>query len=151
MKVATFTLRADVHQSARWKQVAEAEGFPSVGAWAAQALDAYLKAQARAGRPIPLSWHKRRFSITLDGGETVKVAGHVSPPFGSFAGTEEGPAVYSGRRRHVLVHIGTGEIIATLRSFAQCKALASELAPALLRRELQEPSRIIERHARESF
>jgi len=36
MKVATFNLRADVHQSARWKQVAEAEGFPSMGAWAAQ-------------------------------------------------------------------------------------------------------------------
>src|SRR6185503_5103488 len=135
LKVATFTLRADVHQSARWKQAAEAEGFASVGAWAAQALDAYLKARARAGRPIPLSWHRRRFSITLDGGETVSVAGHVSPPFGSFAGTEEGPAAYAGRRRHVLVHIGTGEIIATLRSFAQCKALAAEIAPALLRRE----------------
>ncbi len=151
MKVATFTLRADVHQSARWKQAAEAEGFPSVGAWAAQALDVYLKARARAGRPIPLSWHRRRFSITLDGGETVSVAGHVSPPFGSFEGTEEGPAPYSGRRRHVLVHIRTGEIIATLRSFAQCKALAAEIAPALLRRELPEPARVVERHARESF
>jgi len=125
MKVATFSLGADVHQSARWKQAAEAEGFPSVGAWAAQALDAYLKARARAGLPIPLSWHRRRFSITLDDGKTVSVAGHVSPPFGSFEGTEEGPAAYAGRRRHVLVNIRTGEIIATLRSFAQCKALAA--------------------------
>ncbi len=151
MKVATFTLRADVHQSARWKQAAEAEGFPSVGAWAALALDAYLKARARAGMPIPLSWHRRRFSITLDGGETVAVSGHASPPFGSFAGTEDGPAAYCGRHRHVLVNIGTGEIIATLKSFAQCKSLAAELAPALLRRELPEPDRIVERHARESF
>jgi len=28
VKVASFTVRADVHQRARWKQAAEAEGFP---------------------------------------------------------------------------------------------------------------------------
>ncbi len=150
MKIATFTLRADVHQSARWKQAAESEGYASVGGWAAAALDAYLKARARAGLPIPLSWHRRRFSVTLEGGEAVTVSGHASPPFGSFAGTEDGPAMYCGRHRHVLVNIRTGEIIATLRSFAQCKALASELAPALFRRQLPDPDKIIDRHRREA-
>ncbi len=47
MKVATFTVRATMQQSIRWKQAAEAEGCASVGSWAALALDAYLKARAR--------------------------------------------------------------------------------------------------------
>ena len=45
LKVATFTVHADARQSARWKQAAEGEGFPSVGAWLAGAADAYLKAE----------------------------------------------------------------------------------------------------------
>lgn len=151
MKVATYTLRADVHQSARWKQVAEAEGFPSVGAWAASALDAYLRAQARAGRPLPLAWRRGRFPVRLEGGETVQVSGHVSPPFGSFSGTEEGPASYAGRHRHPLVYLPDARIVATLRTYRQCQALASELAPALLRGELPESAPIVKRHARESF
>lgn len=151
MKTASFTVRADVHQSARWKQAAEAEGFPSVGAWAALALDVYLKARARAGRPLPLAWRRGRFSVRLEGGEMVQVSGHVSPPFGSFSGTEEGPAAYAGRHRHPLVYLPDARIIATLRTYRQCQALAAEMAPALLRRELQEPGPIIERHTRDSF
>jgi hypothetical protein len=151
VKVATFTVRADVHQSARWKHAAHAEGFPSVGAWAAQALDAYLKARARAGNPLPLAWRRGRFSVRLEGGELVPVSGHVSPPFGSFSGTEEGPAAYPGRHRHSLVYLPDARIIATLRTYRQCQALAAELAPVLLRGELQEPGPIIERHARQSF
>ncbi len=58
MKVASFNVHADARQSARWKQAAEGEGFPSVGAWLAGAADAYLKAWARAGMPIPLAWRR---------------------------------------------------------------------------------------------
>lgn len=151
MKTASFTVHADIRQSARWKQASAAEGFPSVGAWAASTLDAYLRAQARAGRPLPLAWRRGRFPVRLEDGETVQVSGHVSPPFGSFSGTEEGPASYAGRHRHPLVYLPDARIIATLRSFHQCKALAAELAPVLLRGELQEPGPIIERHARQSF
>jgi hypothetical protein len=151
VKVATFTVRADVHQSARWKQAAEAEGFPSVGAWAALALDAYLEARARAGRPIPLAWRRGRFPVTLEGGQEVTVPGFLSPPFAAYRGTENAPAPYLGRHRHTLVHLPNGRIIATLRTYRQCQALASELAAALLRGELPEPAPILGRHARESF
>src|SRR5215208_7053331 len=58
MRVASFTVHGTAEQSARWKRAAEAEGFASVGAWAAPALDAYLKARARAGRPLPLYWRR---------------------------------------------------------------------------------------------
>ncbi|MEA2691385.1 MAG: hypothetical protein QOJ16_772, partial [Acidobacteriota bacterium] len=127
LKVASFTVHATAEQSARWKRAAEAEGHRAAGTWLAAAADAYLKARARAGAPVPLAWHRRRFSVILEGAEAVTVSGHVSPPFGSFAGTQEGPAAYAGRRRHVLMHLPSGRIIATLRSFAHCKALAAEL------------------------
>ncbi len=52
MKVASFTGRATVQQSARWKQAAESEGFQSAGAWLAGAADAYLKIRAKAGLPV---------------------------------------------------------------------------------------------------
>jgi len=91
LKVAAFTVHASMAQSIAWKRAAEAEGFASVGSWASLALDAYLKARARAGRPLPL-----------------------------------------------------------LRSHAQARELASELAPLLLRNELPDPAPIIDRHQRES-
>lgn len=149
MKVATFTVRADVGQSARWKRAAEAEGFPSVGAWAALALDAYLKARARAGRPIPLAWRKGRVPAVLDGGQEVTLPGFLSPPFGAFRGDAAGRK--PGHHLYSLVHLPDRRIVATLRTYRQCQALAAELAPVLLRGELPEPSGIIERHARESF
>ena len=151
MKVATFTVRADVHQSARWKQASAGEGFPSVGAWAASALDAYLEHRTRAGRPIPLAWRRGRFPVVLEDGQEVTMPGFLSPPFGAYRGTHDGPASYLGRHRHTLVHLPERRIIATLRTYRQCQALAAELAPALLRRELPEPGRIVERHTRESF
>jgi hypothetical protein len=89
VKVATFTLRASVHRSARWKQASEREGFASVGSWAARALDAYLQARARAGRPIPLSWHKGAFRVVLDGTEAT-LQGMVSPPFAYYRGSSHG-------------------------------------------------------------
>jgi hypothetical protein len=96
VKVATFTVRATVHQSARWKQAAEAEGFASVGAWAAPAFDAYLELQARAGRPVPLAWRRGRFKV--DGRE---VRGKISPPFGTYS-------VQEGIDRHALIYLPTG-------------------------------------------
>jgi hypothetical protein len=143
VKVASFTVHADVRQSARWKQAAEGEGFPSVGGWLAVAADRHLQAVARSGRPVPLAWRRGSFTVRLEGGELVPVKGHVSPPFGSFAGTEEGPASYCGRHRHPLVFLPDCRIIATLRSFRECKTLASEIAPALIRGELPDPASIL--------
>ena len=149
VKVATFTMRATVPQSIRWKQAAEGEGFASVGSWAARALDAYLEARTRAGRPIPLAWHRGRFPVLLEGGEPVTLPGLVSPPFGAFRGSVRGP-VGRGSHTYSLVFLTQQRIVATLRSYRQCQALAAELAPALVRSEIQEHAAIVERHTRQS-
>lgn len=146
MKTATFTVRGSEEQSRRWKMAAEGEGYASAGVWLAYAADAYLKVRARAGRPMPLAWHRSAFRVVLEGGE-VQVRGQVSPPFATFRGTAEGPTG-RGTHRHTLVHLPTGRIIATLRSIRQCKALGSELAPVFVRDE-QAGASIVERHARE--
>jgi len=133
VKVASFTLRATMPQSIRWKQAADGEGFSSVGSWAGRALDAYLEGRRRAGEPIPLAWHKGTVRVVLDGQETT-LRGFVSPPFGIYRGTAEGP----GRRacnRFTLVHLPARRIVATLRSLRQCYALAAELAPIFARDE----------------
>ena len=143
MKVASFTLRASMAQSIRWKQAADGEGFASVGSWAARALDAYLEARTRAGRPIPLSWHRGAFRVLLDGTE-VKVRGMVSPPFAYYQGSSHG----SDRNKpRTLVNLRTGQLIATLRTARQCQALASELAPAYARGEAGTAT--VERHVSE--
>jgi hypothetical protein len=147
MKTATFTVHADVRQSARWKQASEGEGFSSVGSWLARAADAYLKVRARAGLPIPLAWSKGVFSVQLTDGEEIRVSGMVSPPFAYFRGTSHGTDRNKGRS---LVHLASGRIIATLRRSAQARVLASELAPVLLRGELPELAPVVERHVRES-
>ena len=148
MKTATFTVHATMAQSIAWKRAADAEGFASVGSWAAPALDAYLKARARAGRPIPLSWQLGRFPVLLDSGETVSLPGWISPPFFIFRGTASGPT--RNTRHHTLIHQPDGRLIATLRTHGQARTLASELAPLLLRGELPNPAPIIDRHVRES-
>lgn len=140
MKTATFTVHATAAQSARWKQAAEGEGFPSVGAWLAGAADAYLKVRARAGLPVPLAWRRGHFQVELEGGELVRVYGHLSPPFGSYCGTADGPSSYSGRHRHTLVYIPSRRILATVRTYAQAKALASELARLWVRGGGSEPA-----------
>jgi hypothetical protein len=144
MKVATFSMRATMAQSIAWKRAAEAEGFASVGSWAALALDAYLKARARAGRPIPLSWHKGVFRVVLDGHE-AHIRGMVSPPFAYFQGCSQGP---DRNKPRTLVNLRTGRIIATLRTARQCQALASELAPILARDE-QAGVPVVARHVQE--
>jgi hypothetical protein len=146
LKVATFTVRATEKQSIRWKRAAEGEGFASVGSWAGGALDAYLEHKARAGRPIPLAWHLGAVAVVLDGQE-VKLRGHISPPFGAFRGTADGP-VNMGCGKFTLVHLPERRIIATLHTYRQCQALASELAPILLRDE-HAGGAVIERHVRE--
>lgn len=131
-------------QSAAWKMAAEGEGFASVGSWAARALDAYLEARTRAGRPIPLAWHGGVFPVVLDGQE-VRVRGMVSPPFAYFRGTAEGPVA---GHRFSLVHLPTGKLIATLYRSRQARSLAAELAPLYAR---DEPSiaAVVARHVQE--
>lgn len=146
VKVASFTVRASLAQSEAWKRAASADGHASVGTWLAEAADVYLKARARAGRPVPLAWRRGRFPVVLEGGEEVTLPGFLSPPFGSFRGTAEGPG-YQACHRHTLVHLPDRRIIATLRTYRQCQALASELAPVLIRGD---PGGIVERHRREA-
>ena len=147
VKVASFTVHADVRQSARWKQAAEGEAFSSVGGWLAKAADVYLRTMEKAGLPIPLAWHHGTFIVRLMDGQDREVRSLISPPFGLFRGSADGPHRNKGR---TLVHIPSGRIIATLRRSAQAKALASELAPVLLRGELPELLPVVERHVRES-
>lgn len=148
MKVASFTVRATQAQSERWKRASEAEGFLSAGAWLAEAADAYLKARARIGRPLPLAWRLGRFLVVLMDEREVEVRGKVSPPFGIFQGSSHGPDT---NKLRTLVHLPSRKVIATLRSFRQCRSLAAELAPAILRGELPDPVPLVERHVREAL
>jgi hypothetical protein len=147
VKVASFTVHATADQSIRWKRAAEAEGHRSAGTWLAAAADAYLRVRARAGQPIALAWHLGAFTARLMDGREVQVRGMVSPPFGTYRGNSHGP---DGNKRRTLVHLPTGRVIATLRSSRQCRVLAAELAPVLLRGELPELAPLVERHVRES-
>lgn len=149
MKVASFTVRGTMPQSVRWKQAAEGEGFRSVGAWLAEAADAYLKARARAGRPLPLAWCKGRFRVCLENGSKPELRGWIARPFGIFRGSPEGPIRHGSTHIYSLAYIPTGWLIATFRTAGNCKALASELAPVLFREEQAKASALIERHERE--
>ena len=152
MKVATFTIRADVRQSARWKMAAEAEGFASVGSWAASALDAYLENRARAGRPLPLAWRKGRFLVALESGAELQVSGWIGRPFGHFRGDEIGVKKH-GTHVHSLVYLPSRAIVATMRNARNCRALAAELAarwPRLGGRQPSEdPAPLLQRFQRE--
>ena len=145
MKTVAFTVRGTLAQGIRWKQAADADGHLAVGNWLAEAADAYLKARARAGRPLPLAWRQGRFRVLLANGGEVEVRGMLSPPFATFRGTADGP---DRSKVRTLVHVPSRQVIATLRSARQCKALASEIAPLWLRdRELA--AEIAGRHLRE--
>lgn len=148
MKTASFTVRATLAQSERWKRAADAEGYASAGGWLADAADAYLKARARAGRPLPLAWRRgARFRVLLMDGADVEVRGVVSPPFGVFQGTADGP---DGNHLRTLVHLPSRRVVATLRSSRQCRTLAAEIAPALLKGELPDSAPIVARHVQET-
>ena len=92
-KLAHFTVCADMEQSARWKQVAEAAGHVAIGTWLAEAADAYTLARVQATiSPPPLSWSRgARFSVVLEDGQEVERSGWVSPPFGIFRGEAVAP------------------------------------------------------------
>ena len=127
MKVATFSIRASMPQSIAWKKAADSEGFPSVGSWAACALDAYLKMRAKAGLPLPLAWHLGRFAVRLEDGAEPEVRGWIARPFGHFSGTDTGPK-YPGCHLHTLVYLPGRRIVATFKYARQCRALAAELS-----------------------
>jgi hypothetical protein len=147
LKVASYTVHGDKQQSVRWNRAAEGEGFKSTGTWLAMAADAYLRVRARAGHPLPLAWHQGVFTARLMDGRELQVWGMVSPPFGTFRGTSHGP---DRNKLRTLVHLPSGRIVATLKSSRQCRALAAELAPVLLRGEQPDSAPIVERHVRES-
>jgi len=143
VKVATFSLRGTMPQSILWKQAADGEGFASVGSWAARALDAYLEGRRRAGKPIPLAWHRGSFRVVLDGLE-LPLRGMVSHHFGVFRGTAEGPGLRACQR-FTLTLIPEKRILATLRTIRQAQALAAELAPVFAR-DSRDGAPTIERH-----
>jgi hypothetical protein len=98
---------------------------------------------------MPLAWRRfGLFPVDLDGGR-VTIRGPISPPFGVFRGDGR------GRRRsgllYSLVYIPESRIIATLKSYQQAKALASEIAPSLLHGKLPDAAPIVERHVREAL
>lgn len=148
VKVASFTVHGTAEQSIRWKRAAESEGHRSAGTWLAAAADAYLRVRAKAGHPLPLAWQRGiNFRVCLMDGREIEVRGVTSPPFGVFQGTSHGP---DGNKLRTLVHLPSRKVVATLRSSRQCRTLASELAPLLLRNELTDPGPVVERHVRES-
>jgi hypothetical protein len=154
VKVATFTTRANAAQSARWKQAAEAEGFASVGSWAANALDAYLRHRVKAGLPLPLAWRLGRFRVRLDDGTEPELRGFVSPPFGTFHGSGGGPVPQGSTHVQTLVYLPARRIVATFRYRRQCQALAAELAGVWARGGGEDGDTragpLIERHEREA-
>lgn len=147
LKTASFTVRATERQSLDWKRAADLDGHASVGTWLAMAADCHLKVRARAGRPLPLAWRMGAFSVDLEDGSTLRLPGFLSPPFGAFRGTTEGPGLRACHR-YTLVHTPSRQIIATLTTFRQCKSLASELAPVWIRDQAGAAG-VVERYRRE--
>lgn len=144
MKTAQFNVRGSEEQARRWQRAAEADGFRSAGSWLAWAADSFLKARARAALPVPLAWSLGLFLVVLDGVE-LQVRGWVSPPFYIFRGDSAGPS-YPGRHLYTLCH--GSRIVATLKTAAQCRQLASEMAPLVFRDEAK-ASALADRHVRE--
>lgn len=149
MKLATFSVRADARQNIRWKQAADGEGFRSVGAWLAEAADAYLEARTKAGKPHPLAWRLGSFHVRLEDGSEPKLRGWVSRPFGTFHGSPEGPIRSGGTHTHSLVLLAERRILATFRYVRLCRVLAAELVIHFARDEQAKASTTIERHVKE--
>jgi hypothetical protein len=127
VKIAEFTTHATAEQSARWKQVSAAEGFPSVGAWLARAGDAYIKARFKSALPVPLGWARASyFEAVLHDDQKHRVRGWLSRPFGIFRGDSRGRAPKC--ELFSLTYIPTGRLLATCRTMRDAKVLASELA-----------------------
>lgn len=155
MKTAAFTVRATEKQSLRWKRAAEGAGHRAVGTWLAEAADRHLDAVARAGRPLPLAWMRfGLFTVRLMDGRELQVTGRISPPFGVYRGNAAG-LVGEGGGPHSLVFIPDARILATMRTEAHCKALASELSRLWVRwggkEPAEDPGPILARHHREDL
>jgi hypothetical protein len=150
MKTVAFTVRATEKQSLQWRRAADGEGHRAVGTWLAEAADRYLEAVARAGKLVPMGWRRKGvFSVRLPSHkEMVSVEGAVSHPFAYYRGTDAGADRYSDF--YTLVYFPSGRIIATLRSAAQCRSLASELARLWVRwggsEPIEDPRPVIDRH-----
>jgi hypothetical protein len=155
VKVATFTVRATAAQSARWKQAAEAYGHASTGSWLAEAADAHLNGLQRAGKPLPLAWSHGRFRVRLEDGSEPELPGLIARPFGIYHGTPDGPIPHGSTHRYSLAYLPTRRIIATFRTAAHCRSLASELARTWVRwggsEPAEDPGPMIERHRREDL
>ncbi len=140
LKTASFTVRATMAQSVTWKRAAAATGHASAGTWIAEAVDAHLDAVARAGRPLPLAWNRfGLFAVRLMDGREIEVSGRTSPPFGIYRGNAMGPGCM-GCKRHSLVFIPAARLLATMRTEAHCKALASSLSRLWVRWGGREPA-----------
>jgi len=153
VKTASFTVRATTDQAARWNRAAEAEGHRSAGTWLAAAADAYLRVRAKAGMPLPLAWRLGRFPVRLDDGTAPEVRGSVSPPFGVFHGSSEGPIPHGSTHCYALVYVPDRRIVATFRYAKHGRALAAELAGVWARSGGETDIRagpIVERHQREA-
>jgi hypothetical protein len=152
LKTASFTVRATVAQSARWKQAADSEGL-TVGSWLAGAVDAYLKVRARAGLPLPLAWGKGRFRVRLEGGQEPEVRGWLARPFGIYHGSETRLVPHGSTHVYTLVYLPTRKPVATFRTVAHCRALASELARLWVRwggsEPAEDPAPVLHRFQRE--
>lgn len=150
MKTVAFTVRGTISQGIRWKQAADADGHRAVGSWLAEAADAYLKARARAGRPLPLAWRRGRFLVALEDGSSPELLGWIARPFGIFRGDLAGPK-YAGSKTYTLVYLPESRSIATFRYAKECRALASELASELLREDRELAAGVVARHGREAL
>ena len=152
MKTASFTVRATVEQSARWKRAAAGESHTSVGTWLAEAADRYLDGLKRSGRPVPLGWRRcLSFSFQAPGRGAIVVPGSVSHPFGYFRGTDAGADRHSNF--FTLVYLPDGRIIATLRTAAQCRTLGADLARLWVKwggeQPAEDPAPVLHRFQRE--
>jgi hypothetical protein len=154
VKTASFHVRATERQSLRWNRAAEAEGHRSVGTWLAEAADRHLDALQRAGKPLPLAWGRGRFRVRLEDGRELEVPGMLARPFGIYRGTDAGPG-YHGCHLYTLAYLPALKLLATFRTAAHCKALASELARLWVRwggsEPAEDPGPLLERHRREDL
>jgi hypothetical protein len=140
LKTASFTVRATMQQSIRWKQAAEAYGHASVGSWLAEAADAHLDGLKRAGKPLPLAWSLGRFRVRLEDGSEPELRGWIARPFGVFHGSPDGPIPHGSTHTYSLAYLPSRRIVATFRTVAHCKSLASDLARTWVRWGGSEPA-----------
>jgi hypothetical protein len=141
----TFTLRATDEQAGDWLTAARTAGFKHTSKWIAEAAD-FLRHLST----LPLAWRHGRFRVVLEDGTEPEVRGWISPPFGLFHGSADGPIPHGSTQRYSLIYLPARRIVATFRTAGNYKSLASELASLLLRGELPDPVPVVERHLRES-